>query len=591
MRILILVVGWWISGLCAGLEAQGPDSQDLLFQVTVAQRNGFPVSGARVLVWATWSEQARWVFEGRTDAEGRLGIPLRSAEGLTDWDRRHAGYEVFALAQGLGATAESFSFDDPGYSQPLALVLDSRAWWEGRILDDSGRPWSGLSVRHPGGWMPRTDQGGRIVLFWDPEHTTELELVHPSLGRLPWTIPDIRVDSGLEGQVLVVRPHGADLRGRLLGSANEALAGLALELSRISEFEPEEEALTEVHESCDLDLNGSAIVTTDAEGRFHATNLIEGRYEVRTLSDRILGVMGTAAHEKTWRLGAEFVAVRVEDELGRSYAEVKVGLMRLLREPGQEPILDEAADAGTTTDGWITLEVPAGGAPRVLTWREDCATHLRGTGERLVPETGGTVRIVLPSQSGVNLVFEPEEPFTGRLEWCLRSLRTGEVLGRGGDDGDAAPQRRWFVKLAPGSYQLEVLARWQDARGFGWPSPLQVQTIDLPRRGEIRVPLRLTMGGLLDVSLGSGPNAEVGQARVRAPTLDRVFVYPFGSCGVYYSPWIPFGSTGRGRDGLPPGPLDLEVTTDEGATWTGQVDIVAGQRSHLELPVSAFKLR
>ena len=43
MRILILVVGWWISGLCAGLEAQGPDSQDLLFQVTVAQRNGFPV--------------------------------------------------------------------------------------------------------------------------------------------------------------------------------------------------------------------------------------------------------------------------------------------------------------------------------------------------------------------------------------------------------------------------------------------------------------------------------------------------------------------------------------------------------------------
>ncbi len=281
------------------LEIVMPKSNHWLSGVVTGVADGKPVKNARVFVTYDSSSLSSLKSSVSLQLRSALRVTTTDEKGryrVGNWISQRQNCLLMIDAPGMAFTQVKFAWD--GGDMTLDHALEAEPGVTGRVVDDSGRPVPGATIRlvekmifmdnledkRPssldGYWLgsEATDAAGRfsgrLVGSQDTE-TLWLVIHHPAEGFHFARLKDWKPD----GDAMLTRWSSAE--GRLFGADEQPVAGAQIKVSQTDSRRSAAGGL-------ELMAMKSSVCTTDAQGRYRLDRLIPGRSNFIRVNDASL---------------------------------------------------------------------------------------------------------------------------------------------------------------------------------------------------------------------------------------------------------------------------------------------------------------
>jgi len=522
-------------------ESDGEGAAAWLARGVVRSQQGLPLPGASVALTLEETHPAVVLGAGTTDERGVYAIDIRpAASSVSIYLRRGVQVEGVASCEGYRERRQVLRADlapDREWSQLDFLLEPLPRTLRGRVVDAKWQPVARCRIGYlaPGGEQvefastPSRADGrfeveiGKSGVFQIVAYASDR-----GVGRAGPIDLDTRFDAEI-GDIIVAGP--GTLEGRVETPDGSPVPGLLLLAAR-----PADEVERVIHTGLDRPdgLAGQSVryvippsriqrwdglltgaTSTDADGRFRFSGLLEGRYSIFSLTPR--PVKGNATSFPTGTSNILLVVeqyllqLRIVDEHGAALrASHTVGCVDSgYRTADSESGLDYEVRPGET---WCAAASPPG-RRRV----EKCVTiqpgqYLTAITLKLVPliEEPGSVRIVVRDSLG-QVVPDFRATFkSGELGTSPYGLRA--ITGVSGRPITAVP---------PGQYVLEVEPHRPASLAASNPSPYQKLTADIAVASGKETALELTsiLGSYVSFTfhpLGSYTEEELPRGEIMA---------------------------------------------------------------------------
>lgn len=261
----------------------------------VLDRSGNPIPGVRLSF--SQSQPGAFFFPGFSDNDGVQATS--GPDGTFSAEVEADGRFRVKVAANQRWLLKEKQFIEAGITTAEVMVVDAGRI-EGRVRDaSSGQAIGSFNLHH----SKNQSQGGFIfggsmgTDYVDPEGSFEIDglegttykLTVKADGYVPLT-EEIEVELGRTTVVDIALMHSATIIGRLLDSAGEAVSGAAIAVYRPGENSDANLpgvsgtvmiAISDEGDGAPIIFNGMESITSDNEGRFRATGLEDGDWQVK----------------------------------------------------------------------------------------------------------------------------------------------------------------------------------------------------------------------------------------------------------------------------------------------------------------------